>query len=385
MTNSLRQFALKSFAASLLSVILCGCGSDPAKDYAKGKEAFDNADYKTAVECFTDVVENSPDNVDALVMLARSEFALGNLDAADAAIKKVSSSSADDVDVVELTAQIAFYRKDYKASADAYKKLVLNHDLDPSIRSIGWTGLGIIDFVKIDIEPQSARLPHEARVKFLQAIMLDRRNSSAHFHLGYLYRDAFHCYDAAKEEFSLFLHLEKSVDDRVKRVKNEVLPSLEEEIKKRAQTNVSRIDTVGCASMLRKGDDFFRRGKLKDAADAYAKALKANPASYQAAMGQARSYVRLNRNRSDREQALTAYLTACKIRSYAIATYIEAADFALRIGNTATAVRLYSQALAASPTSVKAVQGLIDSLTKSGDIQAASVYRGYLRTLSRTK
>jgi hypothetical protein len=78
-------------------------------------------------------------------------------------------------------------------------------------------------------------------------------------------------------------------------------------------------------------------------------------------------------------------LAACKIRSYAIATHIEAADFALRIGNTATAVRLYSQALAASPTSVQAVQGLIGSLTKSGDIQAASVYRGYLRTLSKTK
>lgn len=385
MTNSSRQFALKSFVASAFFVILCGCGSDPAKDYAKGKEAFDNADYKTAVECFTDVVENAPDNVDALVMLARSEFALGNLDAADAAIKKVPSSSADDVDVVELTAQIAFYRKDYKASADAYKKLVLNHDLDPSIRSIGWAGLGIIDFARIDSEPDSSRLPHEARVKFLQAIMLDRRNSSAHFHLAYLYRDTFNCYEAAKEEFSLFVHIEQVVDERVKRIKNEVLPSLEEEIKNRSQTNVSRIDTVGCASMLRKGDEFFKRRKFKDAADAFAKALKANPTSYQAALELARSYARLNRNRSDREQALGAYLTACKIRSYAISTHIEAADFALRIGNMATAVRLYSQALASSPTSTKAVQGLIDSLTKSGDIQAASVYRGYLRTLSRTK
>ena len=73
------------------------------------------------------------------------------------------------------------------------------------------------------------------------------------------------------------------------------------------------------------------------------------------------------------------------VNAMLFSTGIEAADFALRIGNTATAVRLYSQALAASPTSVKAVQGLIDSLTKSGDIQAASVYRGYLRTLSRTK
>ena len=385
MTNSLRQFALKGFAASALAVVLCGCGSNPEKDYAKGREAFENADYKAAVECFSDVVENSPDNVDALVMLARSEFALGNLEAADAALKRIPSSGSDDVDVIELTAQIAFYRKDYKAAADAYKRLVMNPELDPSVRSIGWTGLGIVDFVKIDSEPESSRLSHEARVKFLQAIMLDRRNSSAHFHLGYLYRDSFHFYDAAKEEFSLFVHIESVVDERVRRVKNEVLPSLDDDIKKRSRTNVSRIDTVGCASMLKKGDDFFKRPKYKDAADAYSKALKANPTSYQAALGLARSYVRLNRNRSDKEAALKAYMTASKIRPYAIATHIEAAEFALRIGNTVTAVTLYSQALASSPTNQKAVQGLIDSLNKSGDVQSASVYRGYLRTLSRTK
>lgn len=384
MTNSSRQFALKSFAASLLLVILCGCGSDPAKEYKKGEVAFENSDYNTAVERFSSVLETSPDNVDALVMLARSEFALAHLDKADDALNRASATNGTDADIIELKAQIAFYRKDYKAATGYYAQLASNPDFDDETRSRGWTGLGAVDFFMIGLHPDVQRYRHESRVKFLQAVILDRRNASARYHLGRLYRDTFQYLEAAKDEFDIYVHLQPVVDKRVKRIRDEVLPSLKDEIA-RNSVPTSRVDSPACASFLKQGDDAYRRKNWKAAVTAYSKAYKKDSGSFPAVVGLARSYAHSARTAFNRDQALKMYLVACKVRPSAIGTYIEAGDYAVMVGKPATAVELYSRALASNPESKPAVKGLILALTKSGDSQAASVYRGYLRTLSDAK
>lgn len=385
MTNFFQQFVHKSCFAVALSLILCGCGcqSDPEMSYAKGQSAFDNADYKTAAENFASVIEQEPGNIDALVMLARSECALGNYDAAASAIEKAAETNGGDVDIIELTAQIAFYRKDYNQATKAYHRLALNFELAPEVRSIGWAGLGAIDFFMIDKQQPSSTLIHEARVKFLQALVLDNKNAAAHYHLALLNRDSFHYFDKARDEFSAYLYLEDVADERVDRVKNEILPSLKDEIRKYAESASDDVDLRGCAAMLKKGKTYYDRKQYKEAVDAYSRALKCNPNSYQAALDLARSYVAVNRSRYDKDQALKAYQTACKIRPSAIKIHLEAGELAMRIGKWAVAVELYSRALAASPTSIEAVKGLASALDKQGDSQAASVYRGYLRTLTK--
>ena len=384
MTNFSRQFALKGFAASFLCLILCGCGSDPAKEYAKGVRAFENGDYGFAVEKFRGVIGHSPENVDALVMLARSEFAVGAFDKAEEALTKASATNPDDIDIIELSAQIAFYRKDYKGATGYYARLASGDGFDGETRARGWTGLGVIDFLMIGLHPDKARFRHESRVKFLQAIILDRRNASARYHLGRLYRDTFQYLEAARDEFDVFVHLSPVADERVKKIKNEVLPSLKSEIA-RSSAPSSRVDSPGCASFLKQADAAFRRKSWKSAITAYAKAFKKDPGSFPAAVGLARAYVHSNRSGFERGEAMKMYLAACKIRPSAISTYIEAAQFALVSGKPATSVELYSRALAAKPASKAAVEGLILALTKTGDAQAASVYRGYLRTLSNAR
>lgn len=384
MTNFSRQFALKSLAAAALLAVLSGCGSDPGKEYRKGMSAFENADYKTAVEKFSEVLSQTPDNVDALVMLARSELAFGNPDKADAALAKAAETNGGDADIIELAAQIAFFRKDYKTAVRHFARLASDDGFGAETKAIGWTGLGVVDFVMIGLHPDVARYRHESRVKFLQAITLDRRNASARYHLGRLYRDTFQYLDAARDEFDMFVHLEPVADERVKKIKNEVLPSLKDEIARNSASS-SRVDSPACAAFLKKGDDAYRRKNWKAAITSYAKAFKKDPGSFPAAVGLARSYALSNRSKFERAEAMKMYLAACKIRPSAIRTFIEAADYALNSGNSATAVELYSRALAANPVSKSAVEGLILALTKSGDTQAASVYRGYLRTLSKTK
>ena len=384
-TNFFQQFVHKCCFAVVLSLFLygCGCQSDPELGYAKGQSAFDNADYKTAAENFAAVVEQDPGNIDALVMLARSECALGNYDAAASAVEKAAETNGGDVDIIELSAQIAFYRKDYKQATKAYHRLAGNLELSPAVRSVGWAGLGAIDFFMIDKQQPSSTLIHEARVKFLQAIFLDNKNATAHYHLALLNRDSFHYLDKARDEFSAYLYLEDVVDERVNRVKNEILPSLKDEIKKSAESANDDVDLRGCAAMLKKGKTYYDRKQYKEAVDAYSRALKCNPNSYQAALDLARSYVSVNRSRYDKEHALKAYQKACKIRPSAIKLHLDAGNLAMRIEKWAVAVELYSRALSASPTSVEAVKGLVAALEKQGDSQAASVYRGYLRTLTK--
>lgn len=384
MTNFSRRFALNALLTAAFCSFLCGCGTDPVKEYEAGRAAFDDTDYKTAAEKFTRVLEVAPGDVDALVMLARSEFALGDLDAAKAAVDKAAATNKDDVDIIELTAQIAFFRRDYALASRSYARIASDMSLDPATRSIGWTGMGVVDFVMIGLKPDVPRYRHESRVKFLQAVMLDRRNASARYHLGILYRDTFQYLDAARDEFAAFVYLEPVIDERVRKIKEDVLPGLKKEIAQNAHPS-SRVDSPACAAFLKTGDDAFRKKHWKSAISAYSKALKKDPGSYPAAVGLARSYVRSNRSAFERNEAMNAYLTACKIRPSAISTYLEAGDVALRTGNAATAVELYSRALAANPASKPAVEGLISSLTKTGDTQAASVYRGYLRTLSKPK
>ena len=382
--NFLPQSALKSLILAASLVFLFGCGIDPDKEFTQGTKAFENADYSLAVKRFRNVVTQSPDNVDALVYLARSEFALARLDEAAKALEKASITNGGDADIIELSAQIAFFNKDYKLATKHYARLASDPNFDAQTRSKGWAGLGVIDFMMINLHPEVLRYRHESRVKFLQAIVLDRRNPSARYYLGRLYRDTFHYLEAAKDEFDVFVHLSDSVDNRVKKVKNEVLPMLKEEIL-RSSSISSRVDSPICASFLKQGDDAFRSKNWKSAITSYLKAFKSDSGSFPAAIGLARAYARSNRSKLERTEAMKMYLSACKLRPSAIAIYIESAQFALSVGNVATAVELYSRALAANPTSKSAVDGLVLALTKSGDTQAASVYRGYLRTLGKTK
>ncbi len=384
MTNFSQSFVLKSLSSIAFAVFLIGCGINPDKEYAKGLKAFENADYHLAAKRFRNVVAESPGNVDALVYLARSEFALANLDAAEKAIVKAAVTNGGDADIVELSAQIAFFKKDYKLATKHYAYLASNPAFDAQTRSKGWAGLGLIDFVMIDIYPEVLRYRHECRVKFLQSIVLDRRNACSRYYLGRLYRDTFHYLEAAKDEFDVFVHLLNGSDSRVKRVKNEILPLLKEEIS-RSSSISSQVDSPICASFLKQGDDAFRRKNWKSAITAYLKAYKSDSNSFPAAIGLARAYARSNRSNLERSESMRMYLRACKLRPSAIAIYIESAQFALSTGNFATSVELYSRALAANPTSRPAAEGLVLALTKSGDTQAASVYRGYLRTLGKTK
>lgn len=388
MTNSSLRYALDGLCAAALC-LAAGCGgTDPAKEFAAGESAFALKDYKTAAGHYAKGLELSPENVDALVMYTRVLLATGELDKAAETLAKAAATNGDDSDVVELSAQLAFYRKDYPAAYKAFSRLANDDKLTPETRSVGWAGMGVVDYFLVGSASDSQPyLRDRARTELLRATQLDRRNASARYHLGRLYRDSFGFVEAAKEQFDFFVHLELEADARVQKAQREVIPALKDEIARKAASRpgVAKRDAVACTAALTKADALFRKGDFRGARAGYSDAYAKDPLSYPAAIGLAKSLEKSAKTDAERKDAFKAYCQACDLSPSAVQTFITAGDLAMKLGSFASAAKLYSRAMAASPTNTTVVDGLIRALTKSGDGKTAAVYQRYRDTIPKRK
>ena len=382
MTKSSLRSALKALSFAVAAALLAGCGIDAGKEYAKGARAFADREYETALRHFGLVLKERPGDVDALVMLARCEFAHGRrLSAALSHLKDAAASNAFDSDIIELFAQIAFYSRDYASAEKHYSRLAADSSRPASVRAIGWAGLGVIDFMKIGQKADASSVYRDtARVKFLKAIELDARNASARYHLARLYRDSFNYLDVSKEQFEMFVYLEKDDVERLRKVREEIIPSLKDDIAKRAASlpGVSRKDPVACAEFLKKADQHYAKKDYKKSNALYSEALRRDPTSYAAAMGAVKTLHRPGASRRDLEAALEAYRKACSIRPTSIKTLTETGDLAVSMGKTALATELYSRALALTPSSRDVLGKYVACLARAGNRGAAAAYSGYL-------
>ena len=109
-----------------LAAFLCGCGPDNGlKDLEKGRQAYRIGDLKKAQRHFLESQRLGPENVDAMVELAKVGMDLGELAEAAKWISKAEKTAADDLDVKLLGAQIAWHAKEY----DKESACILYHRL----------------------------------------------------------------------------------------------------------------------------------------------------------------------------------------------------------------------------------------------------------------
>lgn len=371
--NSSLRYVLSACAAA---AALAGCGpKDGASELEQGRAAYELRDLKKAERLFEKSVGYSPENVDALVYLARTKLDLGDIAAAREWIGKAAELAADDLDVRLVRAQLAWHSKEYDEAAKLFSGIAEETGLGAESCAQGWVGLGIVEM---------AREHHDlARVAFLRAIRLDRRNAAAWYHLGLLYRDHFGYKEAALEQFEIFVRLDASASPRVQKVQRTTIPNLKEDIARSAaeQPGVSKRDPAASAAALAKGDEAMKKGAVKTARHQYEAALKADPLSYPAALGLVRAWSS-DTSPAGQQKVLGYYHRACSLRPGAVSTFLKAGAFAAKIGSHAQAVAIYSRAVAASPTSFDALDGLIRALLRVGgrkaDARAYQLYRDSL-------
>lgn len=372
------SFALKCASAAFAAAIL-GCGPDDGlKEFAEGKEAYGLRDLKKAERLFSESLAAAPQDVDRLLYLARTELELGELEKAKDLIGKAAGNSDGEADVALLESQIAWHTKDYKTAANGFADIANDEKLDAAVRSQGWAGLGVVEM--------TCDNRHLARVAFLRAIRLDRKNAAAWYHLGLLYRDGFGYLEPALEQFEIFTRLEEQSSPRVQKVQRTVIPALKESISRAAaeRPGVAKRNSASCAASISTAEAAVKKGNFKAAREAYQKALAADPLSYPAALGLAKAWERTDTSKDGQTKAFENYRTACALRPSAVTTFLTAGSLAAKLGLNLQTVEIYSRAVAANPNSLDAIDGLIRALRKvGGKEKVAAAYQAYRLSLAR--
>ena len=370
--------ALKCASAAVFAAIL-GCGpGDGAKEFSEGKEAYILRDLKTAERLFTESLAVAPQDVDRILFLARTELELGELEKAKELVDRAAGNSSGEADVILLQSQVAWHMKDYKTAADGFSAIASDAKLDATVRSQGWAGLGVVEM--------TCDNHHLARIAFLRALRLDRKSAAAWYHLGLLYRDGFGYLEAALEQFEIFVRLEEQASPRVQKVQRTVIPALKEQIARAAaeRPGVDKRNSAACAAAITAAEAAVKKDNLKAARESYQKALAADPLSYPAALGLAKSWERTGAKKDDLQKAFENYKIACALRPSAVTTFLSTGSLATKLGFSLQAVEIYSRAVAANPNSPEAIDGLIRALRKTGGKEkVAAAYQEYRLLLAR--
>ena len=373
-----RSSALKCASAAVLAAIL-GCGpNDGLKEFLAGKEAYGLRDLKKAETLFEKSLAAAPQDVDRLLFLARTALELGELEKAKDLVGRAAGNSDGDADVALLESQIAWHTKDYETAKKGFADVANDAKLDAAVRAQAWAGLGVVEM--------TCDNHHLARIAFLRALKLDRKNAAAWYHLGLLYRDGFRYLEAALEQFEIFVRLEEEASPRVQKVQRTVISGLKEEIARAAadRPGADKRNSASCAASISTAEAAVKKGNFKQAREAYQKALAADPLSYPAALGLAKAWEKTDTTKDGQQKAFENYKIACTLRPSAVATFLSAGSLAMKLGLGLQAVEIYSRAVAANPNSPDAIDGLIRALRKTGGKEkVAAAYQSYRESLGR--
>lgn len=352
------------FAAA---AVLAGCNpGDGSKELEAGKAAYEIKDLVKAAKNFEKCVEIAPENVDAFVYLARVWLELGELPKAREAVKSALLLEPNATDARILSAQLSWHERDYQRAAEIYLSMANDAKLEDAVRSQAWTGAGIVE-VMLD-------RPHYARIDYLRAIRLDRRNAAAWYHLGRLYRDGLGYMEAALEQFEFYVRIEKDADVRVQKVQRDVIPALKQSISNvlMQRPGVDKRDSSAASDRLAKAEAAVKKGNYKTAQREYEAALQQDPISYPAALGLAKVL-----ERTDGRKALESYRLACQLAPSAVSTFNRTGALAAKLGMNGIAEKVYSRAVAANPASLESLDGLIRALRKNNQAKIAQAYQLY--------
>ena len=191
---------------ALLTAVGCA-KKDGRRELELGRAAMESRELSKARDFFSKSLKYAPGSVDALVGLAQCSLALGDIDAAGKAMTEALALRPGDVDVRLLDAEVAWHRKDYGKAKRVFREVAQDASLEPQVRSQGWSSLGVVEFAEGNLDL--------ARIAFLRAVRIDRRNAAAWYHLGLLYRDYGYSH-AALEQFEIYV-----------RISDDLIPGLE--------------------------------------------------------------------------------------------------------------------------------------------------------------
>ena len=354
-----RLFYLCSMA--FLALCVAGCGKDSAVETKAAPSTEEVADFDTLIH----------QGVDAVAQKDATK-------AVDAAAKALELRP-ESAEAHLLAGQAACLGKDYAQAREQFSSVIKEASLLPVLRAKAYAGLGIVEFEQNDAEL--------ARISFLNALLLDFRNEAAQYYLGRIYRDYYYFNEAAKDHFQMFENLRRGTP-LAEKVKTKYLPEIQRMIERK---RTERFGAGGgnaeqAAKLIQEAQALEGKKKLAEAAKKYDAARKADPRSYDAALG----YARLVKNAEKGAwigKAIKAYCDAIALKPQTLENYLSAARVAREDdeGFKIQAVEILNHAVAHNPTDVPTLDLLISALRKTGNGKMFNAWDEYRQKVVRQK
>lgn len=348
--------------AAFVAVYAAGCGDDSASVPAKT-----DAPPVVEEESFDSIIQRG------VAAVAQKDVASA-VAAADAALER----EPDSAEARLLSGQAAFLAEDYDRAKSEFGA-VAKVDLPRPVRAQGFAGLGLVEFARHNVDV--------ARILFLRAQLYDSKNASAPYHLGLIYRDTYHFYEAALLQFQVFTRLSNPTEPRTQTVGRKVIPELRDQINRISveRPGASARNPGQAAKLIEEAQALEAKSRLTLAKNKYAEAMKADPFSYPAALGYAKLLKRLGKTATDVDKALSAYRVAIDQRPEVQKNYLEAAQLAYVNKRWATAVQIMDRSVAhdASARNRDSFDVLIGALIKAGNGKLAKSWSDYRAELGK--
>ena len=148
----------------------------------------------------------------------------------------------------------------------------------------------------------------------------------------------------------------------------------------------SRRNSAACAAALSKAEEAEKKGNWKTAAAKYKEAHELDALSVNAALGLARAIEKTDTSNAGRTRAFECYRTVCQLSPGKTPVFLKAGKLAYDLGRYGEAAEIYSRAVAATPSNIDAIDGLIRSLQKTGGSQKiAAAYQKYRESIKPIK
>lgn len=374
-------------ASVLLLALLAGCGDqskpsasptapkrvdDGSADVAKGLEALAQQDPTAAVAAFTTASLKCETNFEAHVHLAMVRNQLGDVNGAAEAAAKALELRPDSAEARLVDGQAAYLKKDYRRALEDFTAVTSDKSLPAAIRSEAWSARGVVEMAQ--------EIPESARISFLRAMLLNRRNASAWYHLGVLSRDVYRIPESAHEQFQMAGRLLDARDPRAKKISRDILPSVRKTLNaanSAGKADLSKRDPAAATKLLADAKSMRSRKMVTMATKKIEEAFAADPLSGPVALEYARIKTIRAKTPADVDKILDAYGVAINHNPAAQAVYLEAAQLAYKHGRWSTTVAIMDRAVAHDPENRQTLDLLVAALQKAGKSKQAEAWKSF--------
>ena len=370
-----------SLVAVLLAALVAGCGDAPkgpdappddgSADFARAKIELEKQDFRAAAAAFDAAARKCETNLEARIQLALVNLRLGEVDAADAAATDAVTTCPESAEARLVCGQAAYLKKDYRRAIDAFAKVAAEPSLAAAMRSDALVGRGVVEMAQNSFDA--------ARISFLRAMRLNRRNPAAWYHLGLLSRNTYRFDEAALEQFEMAARFSDPRNERAKKISREIIPALRSAIVSAAASKpgVAKRDPAAAAKLLAEGEALQKKKSIRAAIKKFEAAFAADPLSDAAAVKYATLLSLNDKSAAGVDKALAAFRAAIDQRPERQSTYLAAARLAYENKRWATAAAIMDRAVAHDPENRQTLDLLIAALQKAGKAKPAEAWKSY--------